>query len=127
MKTYKELNVWQKSMDLIEEIYKITCNFPSEEKFGISMQMRRASVSIPSNIAEGWGRSSLKEYIQLLVIARGSLMELETQLEISKRLNYVRDSDMVLNLISEVGKMLNGLLGSLKNKLPVTKNLKPGT
>ncbi len=78
MKTYKELKVWQRVVDLVTLIYQMTKSFPGEERYGLTAQMRRAAVSIPSNIAEGWGRHSTKEYIRFLVVARGSLMELET-------------------------------------------------
>lgn len=84
IKSYKELIVWQKSMVLVSDIYKVSASFPDSEKFGLTSQMRRASVSIPSNIAEGWGRLSRKNYIQFLRISRGSLFELETQLLITK-------------------------------------------
>jgi len=80
LKSYKELIVWQKSMTLVKELYKLTESFPENEKFGLTSQMRRASISIPSNIAEGWGRLSRKNYIQFLRISRGSLFELETQI-----------------------------------------------
>ena len=80
LKSYKELIVWQKSMTLVKELYKLTESFPENEKFGLTSQMRRASISIPSNIAEGWGRLSRINYIQFLRISRGSLFELETQI-----------------------------------------------
>jgi four helix bundle protein len=87
--SFKDLIVWQKSMELVEKVYKITESFPTKEQFGLISQMRRAAVSIPSNIAEGYGRNSTGSYIQFLSIARGSLLELETQLELSKRLNFI--------------------------------------
>ncbi len=116
IKSYKELIVWQKSMVLVKYIYKITSNFPNDEKFGLVSQMKRSSVSIPSNIAEGWGRLSRKNYIQFLRISRGSLFELETQLLITKDLNYIKDSQEIENLIVEISKMLNSLIRKLTEK-----------
>tara|TARA_B100000809_G_scaffold138551_1_gene136164 strand:+ start:31082 stop:31348 length:267 start_codon:yes stop_codon:yes gene_type:complete len=84
LKTYKELIVWQKSILLVKEIYALVISFPEDEKFGLTSQIKRAFVSIPSNIAEGWGRASRKNYIQFLRISRGSLYEVETQLIIEK-------------------------------------------
>ena len=89
VKTYKESIVWQKSMDLVEQVYTLTKSFPESEKFALANQIRRCSVSIPSNIAEGWGRGTAKFYVHFLPIAKGSLAELETQLEIANRLTYV--------------------------------------
>ena len=86
---YSELIVWQKAMDLVTEIYKITSTFPSDERFGLSSQARRAAVSIPSNIAEGHGRKATGAYVNHLSIAYGSLVELETQIQIAVRLNFV--------------------------------------
>jgi four helix bundle protein len=86
IKSHKDLIIWQRSMDLVESVYRITENFPARENFGLVSQMRRAAVSIPSNIAEGYGRQSTGNYSQFLSIARGSLLELETQIEISLRL-----------------------------------------
>jgi four helix bundle protein len=88
VKSHKDLKVWQESMDLVIQIYKLVENFPKHEVYGLSSQIRRAAVSIPSNIAEGAGRSGEKEFIRFLYIALGSLSEVETQLEISQRLNY---------------------------------------
>ncbi len=116
LKSYKELIVWQKSMILVKEIYKISSSFPDNEKFGLTSQMRRASVSIPSNIAEGWGRLSRKSYIQFLRISRGSLFELETQILITKELNYISDSEIIENLITKISKMLNSIIKKLDEK-----------
>ena len=117
IKSYKELIVWQKSMTLVKELYKITEHFPSSEQFGLTSQMRRASVSIPSNIAEGWGRLSRKNYIQFLRISRGSLFELETQILITKELKYINDSEDIEHLIIEISKMLNSLIKKLEEKI----------
>ena len=116
MKRYKELIVWQKAMDLIVDVYHATVNFPSEEKFGMTSQIRRAVVSIPSNIAEGYGRQSTGSYTQFLSIARGSLLELDTQIELCLRLNYIQliDSEIVQTNIMEISKMLSSLISKLK-------------
>ncbi|MGB1309161.1 MAG: four helix bundle protein [Oceanihabitans sp.] len=116
LKSYKELVVWQKSMKLVTQIYDLTKTFPDDERFGLTSQMRRCSVSIPSNIAEGWGRLSRKNYIQFLRISRGSLYELETQILITKQLNYINNSETVENLIIEISKMLNSLIRKLEDK-----------
>lgn len=115
---YSELIVWQKAMDLVTEIYKITATFPGEERFGLSSQARRAAVSIPSNIAEGHGRKSTVAYINYLSIAFGSLMELETQIQIATRLNFVGEEKAASLLMKtdEIGKMLTGLKKSLADK-----------
>ena len=115
---YRQLKVRQKAMDLTVEIYNLVKRLPREETYALSDQMRRAVVSIPSNIAEGQGRNSDKEFINFLSIARGSLWELETQIEICERLHYI-DSELaskVYSLTTEVSKMLNSLSNSLKSK-----------
>ncbi len=113
---YKELKVWQKAMDLTVEVYELVKLLPKEETYALSDQMRRAVVSIPSNIAEGQGRNSDKEFIQFLSFARGSLWELETQIEICVRIGYIDKSQKtnIYNLIAEISKMLNALSNSLK-------------
>lgn len=113
---YKELKVWQKAMDLTVEVYKLVKLLPKEETYALSDQMRRAVVSIPSNIAEGQGRNSDKEFIQFLSFARGSLWELETQIEICLRIGYIDQSltTNIYNLIAEISKMINVLSNSLK-------------
>jgi four helix bundle protein len=115
---YSELLVWQRAMDLVTEIYKITSTFPGEERFGLSSQARRAAVSIPSNIAEGHGRKATGAYINHLSIAFGSLMELETQTQIAARLNFIKEDSAatLLNKMDEIGKMLTGLKNSLSEK-----------
>ncbi|MEE9406501.1 MAG: four helix bundle protein [Polaribacter sp.] len=116
IKSYKELIVWQKSMRLVALIYDLTKTFPYDERFGLTSQMRRCAVSVPSNIAEGWGRMSRKNYIQFLRISRGSLYELETQLLITKELKYSNNSEVIESLIVEVSKMLNSLIKKLEEK-----------
>jgi four helix bundle protein len=94
MHRFKELKVWQKSIDFAVDIYKMTTQFPSEEKFGITSQMRRSGVSVPSNIAEGAGRNTNGEFIHFLGVAEGSINELETQAIISQRLNFLSVEDL---------------------------------
>ena len=121
MKTsdYKELQVWQKAMDLVVEIYKISKLLPKEEVYGISDQLRRSAVSIPSNITEGQSRISVKEFIQFLSIARGSLAELETQLLICIKVNMLSEDNITeaQNIITEIGKMIKGLMNKLNSQL----------
>lgn len=116
--SYKDLIVWQKSMDLVTEIYKLTKQFPKSETFGIAQQMQRAAVSIPSNIAEGYKRNHLPEYIQFLSISNGSGAELETQLELCRRLPELREFNYSIaeNLLEEVMKMFTVLIGKLTTK-----------
>jgi len=101
-------------MELVTDIYRITNNFPRDEVYGLTSQMRRAAVSVPSNIAEGAARTSNKEFLQFLSIARGSLSELETQIMISINLDYVQDMDQVLTRVSTVFALLGGLLKSIR-------------
>ena len=112
VKKYEELIVWQKSMDITEMIYSLVKKLPMEERYDLSSQMRRAAVSIPSNIAEGQSRNSTKEFIHFLSIARGSKAELETQLLICIRLNYLTESEVKesQNLLGEIGRMLSALI-----------------
>ena len=107
-RNHKELDVWKKSMDLVELIYKITQTFPNEEKFGITSQMRRAVVSIPSNIAEGAGRGGDKECVHFLNIALGSLYEVDTQYEIAVRVHYTQYQEEAQKAMEEVKKMIIG-------------------
>ena len=112
--SFKDLIVWQKSYKLVSEIYKITRNFPKEETYGLSQQIRRASVSIPSNIAEGYGRAYNKEYRQFLSIAYGSLCELETQYLLSVDLGFTKIDTELENLIKEVGSMLYRMINPIR-------------
>lgn len=117
IKSYKDLIVWQKSIILVKEIFILTDVFPESEKFGIVSQMRRSSISIPSNIAEAFGRRSIKDSSRFYSISFGSALELETQLIISKELKLSKIESFVKseNLLLEVLKMLNKLTGELKN------------
>ena len=118
LKNFKELNVWEKAYKLCLEIYKTTKNFPNEEKYGLSSQMRRAAISVPSNIAEGYGRKTIPDYVRCLYIAYGSTCELETQTLLSGDLNYLNEADQssLLEKIKEVERMLKALIKSLENK-----------
>lgn len=116
--SFKDLIVWQKSMDLAREIYTLSERFPKSESFSLTNQIRRAAVSIPSNIAEGYGRYTTPEYIRFLSIANGSLLELNTQILLAVSLGYIAQPDIinVENLIAEISKMLNSLRNKLSNK-----------
>ena len=112
MRTHKDLTVWQKSISFVTDIYKATKSFPKEELFGLTSQMRRAAISIPSNIAEGHGRHSKKELVRFLSISLGSASELETQLIISKNLDFISEdeSNQLLSCNEEIIKMLVSLI-----------------
>ena len=114
IKTYKELIVWQKSIDLVAEVYKITKAFPKSELYALCSQIQRAAVSIPSNIAEGYGRNHRPEFIQFLGISYGSACELETQLVIAKKLYPELNYEVAFSLLNEVQKMLGAMLRKLK-------------
>lgn len=113
---HKDLDVWKKSMDLVEVIYALSKLFPDDEKFGLTNQIRRASVSVPSNISEGAARKSDKEFIQFLYIALGSLSELETQYLIAVRLKYIIENKEIEKKINEVKRMLLGMRNNLQKK-----------
>jgi four helix bundle protein len=118
IKSYKDLIVWQKSMTLVEFVYKVTSSFPKEETFGLTNQLRRCAVSIPSNIAEGKGRGTRKDYRQFLLISYGSASELETQILIAKNLNYLDEKhfDEIISLIDEISRMLMTIIRKLKDE-----------
>ncbi len=109
--SYRDLLVWQKAMCLVEDCYRLTDTFPRSELFGLTAQLRRAAVSIPSNIAEGHSRHHGKEYVQFLYVASGSLSEVETQMELARRLSYVGmdAAEEFFHSSDEIGKMLTGL------------------
>jgi len=113
---HKDLDVWKRSMDLVEEIYKLTSNFPSSEIYGLTNQLRRASVSIPSNIAEGAARKGNKELLYFINVAIGSIAEIETQLLIAVRLEYINEEDTIFELATEVRKLLLGFRNYLNRK-----------
>jgi four helix bundle protein len=114
--SFRSLKVWQRSMTLVEEIYSATSSFPRHEQFGLTSQIRRASVSIPSNIAEGKRRKRQLVYLNHLDVALGSQGEVEVQLEIAKRVGFLvpRDYDRIQAIVEEVGRILNGLIASVQ-------------
>ncbi len=114
--SYRDLMVWQRSMDLVEGVYTTTRTWPKEELYGLTAQVRRAAVSVPSNIAEGQGRSSTKEFLHHLSISRGSLLEVETQLIVAQRLGYLslQTAERLLDYSAEVSRLLSGLMRSLR-------------
>lgn len=114
--SYKDLIVWQKSMDLVTSIYTLTENFPQHEKEGLTANVRNAATMVPTNIADGWGRKSSKYYSQAVSKARGSLCELETLLMIAEALHYTDSIEEYSNEIVQISKMLNGLLKSISLK-----------
>lgn len=119
MGTFKDLLAWQKSLTLAKKVYQVTGNFPTEERFGLVNQMRRCAVSIPSNIAEGYGQGSDKELLRFLYVALGSSNELETQLILSLELSFMKEEDsrMLQGLNTEVNKMILSLIYRRKNGL----------
>jgi four helix bundle protein len=121
LKNYRDLIVWQKSYQLCIQIYKRTKDFPKEEKFGLTSQIRRAAVSVPSNIAEGYGRRTTPDYIRALYVAYGSHCELETQMLLSGDLGYIKVEDMkkLQDDIGEVERMLKALIKSLERKVSI--------
>jgi four helix bundle protein len=116
--SFRDLRVWQEAMKLTTEIYRNTAGFPKHELYGLSQQIRRAAVSVPSNIAEGKGHRSNKEFVRFLLHARGSLLELQTQLLISEELQYLRKeaASRLLALAEGVGRALSGLINSTSEK-----------
>ena len=118
--TYEDLIVWRRAMDLVLEVYRCTASFPKQEIYGLTSQMRRAAVSVPSNIAEGKGRFSRKELLQFLFHARGSLLELQTQITIGRELGFLPlvDWKKMSDLASEVGRLLNGLVNRFQSDPP---------
>lgn len=116
IRSHKDLKVWQESMDLVTEIYRISDFFPENEKFGLTSQIRRCAISIPSNIAEGCARIGNRELLQFLYVSLGSLAELETQYEIAQNLKYIKESEEIRNKIIFIRIMLSNLIKSIKNK-----------
>jgi four helix bundle protein len=113
MESFRELIVWQRGIQLVKSVYEETSGFPKEEIFGLKMQLRRCAISIPSNIAEGYGRQHTSEYVRFLQIARGSLNELITQVEIAKSLKYLQDIGNLITECDELGRMLNSMIKKL--------------
>ncbi len=117
-KNYRDLIAWKKAMDLVEKVYEETGQFPKEEIYGLTSQLRRAAVSIPSNIAEGQGRNSVNDFRRFLAISHGSLREVETQILIAERLHYLKQAqaEHLIDMASEVGRLINGLINSLEQQ-----------
>jgi four helix bundle protein len=128
MKIFRDLQIWQRGLDLSILIYGHTVNFPKEEQFGLTSQLRRASTSVPLNIAEGWGRGSNKSFANFLKIARGSLFEVETILEICFRLDYINNETIntLRNEIEQIGKMINSFIKKLDNNNEVINSVESG-
>jgi four helix bundle protein len=118
MKTHKDLNAWKDSVNLVTEIYEKTKSFPKDELFGLTSQIRRSAISIPSNISEGAARESNKEFLRFLFIAQGSISEMDTQLLISKNLNYISNEDytQLLEKLTSIRKMIAGLINFRRDK-----------
>ncbi len=127
--SHRDLLVWRRAMDLVLATYRLTKGFPADERYSLVQQLRRAAVSVPSNIAEGHGRTHLGDYLRHLSIARGSVMELETQVLIAGRLGYVSkpEEDRLLVLAAQVGRMLSGLLRVLKKRYRSPQHPTPRT
>ena len=123
VKNHRDLTVWQKAVDLVMEVNHLITKLPRDEKFALADQLRRAALSIPSNIAEGRARSSDRDYLRFLYMARGSLAEIDTQLYIAVKMKYFTDSDVefAINLHTEVAKMLNKMISTLNNKIQLLK------
>ena len=117
-KTHKDLDVWKIGIEMVKIIYKITAQFPEDEKYGLTSQLRRAAVSFPSNIAEGAARKSTKEYIQFLYFSQGSMAEIDTQVIIAKELGFIdsKTYKTLDNYFNRLGALLGGLISSLKRK-----------
>lgn len=116
MRDHKELDVWKTGVDLVTEVYVVTRSFPKDELYGLTNQIRRAAVSVPSNVAEGAARQTTKEFIQFLYIALGSVSEVETQLIIAVRLGYVAEDKSLLGRVASLRKMLHGLIRHYRTK-----------
>lgn len=119
LKSFKDLVVWQRSFQLCKRVYQITRAFPADERFGLTAQLRRATVSIPSNIAEGYGRGTTRDYVRFLWTANGSVAEVETQLLLAKELEFLRPEDATntLSSLAEVERMLAALIKSLEERI----------
>ena len=122
IKSYRDLLVWQRAMDLTAECYRIAKLFPTTEQYGLSSQMRRSAVSVPANVAEGHGRRHIREYLQHLSVARGSLMEVETHLLLATKLGFVKTDETAtaLSLSDETSRMLSGLAEKLRRRSDVS-------
>ncbi len=129
IKNFKELVVWQKAMDLAAEVYRLAKKLPKEERYALADQLRRSASAIPSNIAEGFGRETSKDYANFLVIARGSVFETETHLLLCVRVHYLAAEEVqpALSLVAEVGKMINSVISMLRSPSPPNQPPLPTT
>jgi len=116
IKTFRDLIAWQKAMAMAREVYRLTRPMPAEERFGLTSQMRRAAVSVPSNIAEGYGRQSTDDYLRFLRMARGSLAELDTQIELALGLDMIQGPEPTIEILRETDRVLQGLIRSLESR-----------
>lgn len=118
IKSYKDLLIWQKGIEIVTDLYQLVENFPKEEQYALTSQLKRAAVSIPSNIAEGYGRNSTQSYIHFVSISRGSLFELETQLLVAQKLKFIKNETLfsnIMNQITEETKMINSFINKLES------------
>ena len=122
--SYRDIKAWQKSMALVTEVYRVTSNFPRQEMYGLAGQVRKASTSVPSNIAEGKGRQTKKDYLQFLYRARGSSLEVQTQLEIARNLEFLDDATFakIIEQAAEAGRVLNGLITNVERQIGSPKS-----
>jgi len=121
--SYRDLNVWKEAMDLVVACYRVTDVFPQKEMYGLGSRLQRAAVSVPSNIAEGQGRPYSKEFLQYIAVAYGSLAEVETHIQIARRLNDIDETEetQILEKTGRIGRMLNSLRKSIQDKMKVDK------
>ncbi len=124
--SFRDLVAWQKGMDLVHQVYRFTAQLPEQERFVLAVQRRRAAISVPSNIAEGWGRDTTRDYIRFLHMARGSTYELSTQAEVCQRQGYAGGWTEVIANCEELGRIINGLIKSLRRRVE-SKPLPPNS
>ena len=117
IRSYQDMEVWQVAMSLAEDVYGVVARFPKDEQFALSSQLRRAVVSVPSNIAEGFGRETTKDFLHFIAMARGSLYEMRTQIELAKRLGYIENPEAIFDKSDRTAMMLNSLSTKLRNRL----------
>ncbi|MCX6183695.1 MAG: four helix bundle protein [Flavobacterium sp.] len=118
IKSYKDLLIWQKGINIVVNVYELTEEFPKEERYALTSQLKRAALSIPSNIAEGYGRNSTQSYIYFITIARGSLFELETQLILAEKLKLIKNEKLFANLMNQIieeSKMINSFITKIES------------
>jgi four helix bundle protein len=124
--SYRDVVAWQKAMELVSEVYRVSDNFPRREMYGLARQVRDAAVSVPSNIAEGKGRQTKRDYVQFLYRARGSLLEAQTQLEVARNLQFLDADtfDRIFSQACEAGRVLNGLINNVNGQIRSPESLK---